>query len=162
MPSNRMLRTWMRATDFASSFSAGITLFDMLSDYKTEKGVNDVRGTVSAYYGEVTVVPEAIVAAGVVIRVAFGIGVFDQGTSAATVPDPLADSYPWMWKWEGHISPQALESSSGVFTFVPRYIPIQMRSQRVLRFNDDLFMVFSHGAGADVTMTSAGNVLFKG
>ena len=157
-----MMRTWARASDFAIRLPAGtVTLIDLLGDYKVEKGITQWRGTVSAYYGECTVSPEVLLSLGVTNRVAIAVGVLDQLTTAGTVPRPTARSFPWLWKWEGHLIPEARESATDTFTQLPRYIPIVIRSQRKVRFNESLFIVFDNLAGNNVVMTTAGNILLK-
>ena len=159
---NTMLRTWARGSDFAVSLAAStVTLIDLFGDYKGEKGINEVRGTVSAFYGEITVLPTLAVNATTVIRGAVAIGVLDKATNAATAPNPTSVSFPWLWKWEYHIHPTGGEITAGVFRFHPIYKTVEIRSQRKMRFNEDLFAVFSNLAGATVVMTIAGNILLK-
>jgi len=156
-----MKRTWARATDFAVSLATGLTLVNMLSDFEVEMGVNEIRGTFSAFYGEFVIKPQAILATGNMGHFAIGIGVLDRTTSIATCPNPLTQSFPWLHKWESFIHPQAHESSAGTFTFQELRHVCEIHSQRVMRFNETVFAVFSHSLGAALNMTVAGNILLK-
>lgn len=158
---DRMLRTWVRLTDIAVSLATGTTFQPLLSDYEAEVGLTRVRGTIAAIYGDVMIKPQAILATGVSGRFGVGIGVFNVGASASTAPNPLDDSFPWLWAWEGFIHPVAQEVSADTFSFLPIYREVKVRSQRKMRLNEGLMVVFSNGMAAALNMTFAGRALLK-
>jgi len=159
---NRMLRTWVKATDLAISLAGSTTtVVDLLSDYRTEKGVGELRGTIGAFYGETVIKPQAILSTSSMGHFAMAIGVLDMRTSAATAPNPLEDSFPWMWRWDSFIHPQAQESSAGNFTFVEVRRIIEIRSQRIMRINESLFYIARTSMGAAMNHTIGGQILLK-
>jgi len=159
---DRMERSWIRASDTAVTVSTSVvTLTDLFIDWKTESSNLVQRGTVSAFYGESTILPKGLLASGATFRLAMGIGVMDNGVTAATVPNPIDQSFPWMWKYEGFIHPNAIESATATFVFIPIYKPIEIRSQRIVRNNESLFFVATHNGSPDVVITIAGNILWK-
>lgn len=157
-----MMRTWVRASDLAVSLAAGTTtLIDLFADYETEKGISGVRGTVAAFYGEASIVPQALLATGVTFRFGFGIGILDKQAAATTVPNPTSQSFPWMWRWEAFVHPTAIEAATDAFRFQEIRKEIAIRSQRVMRSGQSLFCVMDNLAGAALTMTITGNILLK-
>jgi len=159
---DQMLRTWARLDNFAINLATGTnTVVDLLGDFRTEQGTARVRATVSAIYGECNMVPQALVAGGVVTRHAIAIGVMDIGVTAATAPDPTSESFPWLWIWETHLAPNRREMAATDFRTVPEYRHIAVRSQRTIRFNQSLFAVFSNLAGASCQMSISGRALLK-
>ena len=87
---NRMMRTWVKATDFAISLASGaVTVVNLFSDYETEQGLQDVRGTVSAFYGEVVIKPQALLATGVM-----GLNLFPPFTTHFTTPSQPPGGVP--------------------------------------------------------------------
>jgi len=156
----RKARMWARCTDIATAVASGaIARTDMLSDYKAEVGVSEVRGvTVGGLHLEVGFLDSAAHSATSIHRVGISIAPLAQGL-ATGVPRPGVDSFPWMWYWEPQLKPWVNELSSGVFEVFPVYRYIQIRAMRKLTMGEDLVLSVNNLGAHSVTILVTGNIL---
>lgn len=158
---NRMARNWARMTDQVTVVASGAnSQGDLLQDYKTEVGINEVRGkTIGTIIGEAVIHPSAIITGASLGRWAMGIGVFPKGVVNVVVGQ---DSWPWMWYWETSFKPRAFEESAGVFNVESVTRSFHIRSMRKLQTNQDLQLVVHNFAAANANMGVSGNILLLG
>ena len=138
--------------------SGGNLLVDMLANYKTEKGINDVEGTIAAFIGQVTWLPGAVVTSPTFIR--GGCGILVEGNATVgQAPVPGIDSYPWMWLWQPHWYPEVQEESAGVFEPKSVVVDVHVRAMRKIKMNERLNFKAHNFAAATATVGITGNIL---
>jgi len=166
----RKSRNWAHLIRSSAAVTGGgNAITDLLAAYKTEVGINDVRGkTIGTIFGELVFVDGAAVGnnSNTQSRVAFGIGVVNTGLGASSAPVPGDDSFGWMWYLGYHYTQLATYvaglDGSEVFRNVEHRIPIHIRAMRKLDMNDQLVLKVHVFSGADVNVAFDGNCLLLG
>ena len=164
---DRMTRQWAHAfvSTGVSTGTGGDRLVDILANYKTEIGVNTLRGkTVAAIIGEVTVKADTLITDvnELLTRAAIAFLVAQEGLLAVNAPVPGNDSYPYMSFYPLVYHQLAQEVAAGIFRNIPFRIPVHIRSMRKLRINEALIFKAHNFAGFSVSFGFEGNVLLLG
>ena len=145
--------------------SGGDRSADLLSGYKTEIGILELRGnTIAAVIGTLSISPGALISVRDTVpnRIAIGIGVFVVGSGAGAVPVPGNDSYSWMWFHEFQEYDQAREVAAGVFQEITREIPVHIRVQRKIGVGESLICkVHNFGDRSTVVAFGGNGLLLK-
>jgi len=156
----RMTRRWARATRVANTVVAGARgTFDLLADYKIEKGVTELVATIGAIIVDVGVLPGGLEAAGSLDNWAFGIDVLPKGQGVDASPQVGTDSWPWMWYWDLLEFPHAWEMAAGDFRITPIVKSIHIRAMRKMKFNEDLTLRVRNNTGDSAVFLLGGNIL---
>ena len=157
-------RMWAIGKHDAASLGGGVTqAYDLLSAYKTEVGVNELRGkTIGAVIGEIVFTKSAAVnnSLNTMDEVAFGIAVLPPG---GTPPDPGTGTFPWMWYWDHwtvHLAVQV--DATPNYRNVPIRLPMHIRAMRILTIGTSLFLVGHNYSGSALNVSFGGNVLLLG
>jgi len=161
---DRMKREWAHV--FASG-AVGVAggsqrAIDLLSGYKGEVGVTELRGvTIGTVIGQIGV-SEAVLATSqpvIMGRLAMGIGVFPEALGAAVVPIPGNQTYPWMWYWERVFYFENREGAAGVFFRVSFNIDLHIRAMRKMRMNEELQLRINNLSSVEMDIGMGGNCL---
>ena len=164
----RKIRQWAHAFASAGVFTAsgGDRVIDILSNYKTEAGIQEIRGkTVAAIIARITIAPEDPVTGVQTIpsRLALALYVGARDPLATAPPQPGIHTWPWMWYWEPNHLFQAREvAATPVFRNIELAIMVHVRAMRKITINEDLLLRVHNFSSPSVGVSLGGNVLLLG
>ncbi len=94
--------------------------------------------------------------------VTYGIGIFNDKVTAATVPDPTSDPFDWLFWTRLRGDGRAIETAAGTFTkLMQGPLIYDVRSQRKMGPNEVLKGVMVEGASGAMTLAYSQRTLYR-
>ena len=130
-----MRRTMWALERDGRSVNSGVTAaIDLTQDFQSRMGVVSMNGyTITRILGQLTYRSQNVPSGDNVQECSFGIGVFDANMAVTAHPNPGSEDADWMWQYTPLWVPWTIESSAGVFRILMNEIPIDVKTQRVLK-----------------------------
>ena len=156
----RRVRTWARRTIGASNIASGaVAHFSLQSVLENDLGRTLGEYTVARLIGDFYLAAASVTTTPDI----FGMGVVIVGRDAAaagttSLPTPLSNFHAdWMWWWAGTPPGTAVESGTGLFHDIPRFVAFDVRSMRKVQERDEIpVLVVENSVGQ--AMTFAGGI----
>ena len=125
---------------------------DVSAALASAQGINSLRGyTCVRSIGRLTIRPLAPSSSGILIY-RCGLILLDRGAQSST--DPAVDNADYMWYHAGAVGEDGSETSSGFFGAHTIYVDYDVRSQRVVRQQEQAgYFVFRNSSPQSLTIS---------